>query len=92
MKNLKGLKNDILDQQSLGFFQSSALRNRHLQVFYKKVIKIFIGKKYTADIDVKITLLQTINHLQHCKETWDEAPHLLRFENLLCYLAMENFE
>ena len=54
--------------------------------------EIFIGTKYTTDTDVEITLPQTINHLQHCKETWDEAPHLLRFENPLCYLTMENFE
>ena len=37
MRNLRELKNDIFDQQSRGFFQSSAFRGTHLEVFYKKV-------------------------------------------------------
>ena len=36
MRNLRELKNDIFDQQSRGFFQSSPFRSTHLEVFYKK--------------------------------------------------------
>ena len=36
MKNPRGLKNDIFDQQSRGFFQSSALRSSRPEVPYKK--------------------------------------------------------
>ena len=38
MRNLRGLKNDIFDQQSRGFFQSSAFRSSCPEVFYKKVL------------------------------------------------------
>ena len=37
MRNLRGLNNDIFDQQSRGFFQSSAFRNCHPEVFYKRI-------------------------------------------------------
>ena len=37
IRNLRGLKNDIFDQQSRGFFQSSAFRSSRPEVFYKKV-------------------------------------------------------
>ena len=37
MRNLRGVKNDIFDQQSQGFSQSSAFRNTRPEVFYKKV-------------------------------------------------------
>ena len=37
MRNLRRLKNDISDQQSRGFFQSSALRSSRPEVVYKKV-------------------------------------------------------
>ena len=36
MRNLRGLKNDIFDQQSRGFFQSSAFRSSRPEVFYRK--------------------------------------------------------
>ena len=36
MRNLRGLENDIFDQQSREFFQSSAFRSTHPEVFYKK--------------------------------------------------------
>ena len=34
MRNLRGLKNDIFDQQSRRFFQSSAFRSSCPEVFY----------------------------------------------------------
>ena len=37
IRNLRGLKNDIFDQQSRGFFQSSGFRSSRPEVFYKKV-------------------------------------------------------
>ena len=37
MRNLRELKNDIFDQQSREFFQSSAFRSTRPEVFYKKV-------------------------------------------------------
>ena len=37
MRNLRGLKNDIFDQQSRGFFQPSTFRSTRPEVFYKKV-------------------------------------------------------
>ena len=37
MRNLKELQNDIFNQQSWGFFQSSAFRSTGKEVFYKKV-------------------------------------------------------
>ena len=36
MRNLKGLNNDVFDQQSWGFLQSSAFRSSRPEVFYKK--------------------------------------------------------
>ena len=38
MRNLRELKNDIVDQQSRGFFQSSTFRSTRQEVFYKKVV------------------------------------------------------
>ena len=38
MRNLRGLKNDIFDQKSRGFFQSLALRSSCPEVLYKKVL------------------------------------------------------
>ena len=38
MRNLKEMQNDILNQQSWGFFQSSAFRSSHLEVLYKRVV------------------------------------------------------
>ena len=46
MRNLRGLKNDISDQQSRGFFPSSAFRSTRWEVFYKKVVLINF-KKFT---------------------------------------------
>ena len=37
MRNLKRLKNDIFDQQSRGFSQSSACRSSRREVFYENV-------------------------------------------------------
>ena len=36
MRNLRGLKNDIFDKQSRGFFHSSAFRSSHPGLFYEK--------------------------------------------------------
>ena len=38
IQNEKPLKNDIFDQQSRGFSQSSAFRSTRSEVFYKKVV------------------------------------------------------
>ena len=38
MRNLKELKNDIFNQQSWGFFQSSVFRSSYPEVLYKKVV------------------------------------------------------
>ena len=43
MRNLRGLKKDVFDQQSRGFFQSSAFRSRHRMCFIKKLL-IIISK------------------------------------------------
>ena len=47
MRNLKGLKNDIFDQQSWGIFQSLAFRSSRSEVFYKK-LSLIILKKFTG--------------------------------------------
>ena len=44
MRNLRGLEHDTCDQQSRGFFQSSAFRSTHPEVFYKKVALVFFNK------------------------------------------------
>ena len=54
IRNLKVLKNDIFDQKSWRFFQSSGFRSSRLEVFYKKValnnFKKFAGKHLCRSI------------------------------------------
>ena len=49
MRNFKELQNDIFNQQSCGFFQSSIFRNSSPKVFYKNVafntFEKFTGKQ-----------------------------------------------
>ena len=66
MRNLRGLQNDIFDQQSWGFFKSSAFRSSCPEVFYKKVVlnnfKIFTEKNLRRSLSSQLAQRRCDNH------------------------------
>ena len=77
MRNLRGLQNDIFDQQSWGFFKPSAFRSSCPEVFYKKVVlnnfKIFTEKnlrrslssRWHSDVVTTTTLSQSCGKVKN---------------------------
>ena len=63
MRNFKEMKNDISDQQSWGFFQSSAFRGIRPKVFYKKVSEVKIILKNSQETPVAESFFNAVENL-----------------------------
>ena len=63
MRNFKEMKNDIFDQQSWGFFQSSAFRSIRPKLFYKKVSEVKIILKNSQETPVAESFFNAVENL-----------------------------